>query len=208
VPSTIEYAIHSYVDEWYWTDRGARRALTYVPGHNYKEAALEQLGKFLRVYGIARNFPTAYGGSGDPLLRLMEQAKFEGDVNAAYVAFFRALEQQYKRKLYSAASKLLWVRFGSPFRLYDSYADRWLRHKGHAISTDESTWYGDYCDDWQQEFNECRDAIRDDCQELSGVKKFFVPHLDDESELESLLQQGWFHERVFDHYISWAEDPS
>jgi hypothetical protein len=205
MPSTIPYSVHSYVDEWLDTDREARGALIYVPGRSYtKDLALEHLGNFMRVYGIARNFPAAYGGAGESLLDLIEQSTFNQDVNEAYVAFFRSLKVKYGRNLYSAASKLLWLRFGSPFRLYDRFADKWLRRKG-KISTSEVTWYGEYCDLWQQQFEQHQEEIRDECVELSKAKRFFVPSTEDEIALETVLRETWFHERVFDHFISWPE---
>lgn len=205
MPSTIPYALHSYIDEWFDTDRDARRALIYVPGCSYaKDIALERLSNFMRVYGIARNFPAAYGGSGESLLALIEQTTFNNDVNDAYVAFFRALKVKYGRNLYSATSKLLWLRFGSPFRLYDQYADKWLRRKGR-ISTSEATWYGEYCELWTRQFEQHQEEICHECVELGKVKRFFVPFAADEVALEAVLKEEWFHERVFDHFISWPE---
>ena len=207
MPSTIAYSVHSYIDEWLETDRHARRAL--MDGKACEKAeALKQLGRFLRTYGIGRNFPSAKGGSQDALLALFERAELKADVNQTYIALFRELEQKYEKKLWSATSKLLWLKFGSPFRLYDQYADRWLRGAGYETSSDEMTWYGGFCESWDKAFNQYREEIRRKCREVSNVKELFIRNSGDERELESVLKEDWFHERVFDHFISWPEDQS
>lgn len=209
MPSTIPYASHSYVDEWLSTDRLARK--TFGNGTATESAEnLLVLQNFCRVYGIGRSFRKIDGEQHlASALRALLLTEHRGDVNETYVGLFLSLRKLYGLNLWSATSKLLWLRFGSPFRLYDQFADKWMKVNGAGSwGNDENEWYGKYCRLWQTQYDEHSSAIADACLKISKVREFFVINDEQSDSLAQALTQPWFHERVFDHYISWVESSS
>jgi hypothetical protein len=203
MPSTIAYAAHSYADEWLSVDRPAREVFRR-PETASEEVQLTQLEKFARAYGIGRNFKTLDTGENHlkPALHALLGVSYESDPNETYLALFDELKRVYGVQLWSATSKFLWLRFGSPFRLWDQYADKWLGKMGN-----DRNWYAEYCARWKVSYENHAVEVREACGRLLPVADTFSPNEEDVRDLQKSLTEEWFHERVFDHYISFAEGP-
>lgn len=198
MPSTIRYATLSYADEWLTTDKPAIQAIRQTDLPNEAEQ-LRQLEAFTHAYSVGRNFRRSSGDEHRllPALHALQRVEFAGDVNQTYKELFQTLKDAYDTNLWSATSKLLWLRFGSPFRIWDSFADKQI-----GPMRDSVDWYGEYCERWNAAFAPRSEEVAAACNTLRNFADFLSPDPEEVAELRIALGQDWFHERVFDHFIS------
>jgi hypothetical protein len=109
-----------------------------------------------------------------------------------------ALQKHYQKELCSAASKFLWLRFGSPIIIYDTIAWNWMCNAGGCLKNDG---YYQFCEGWNKEFENRRAEIANACAELPSIRKFLRPNDVSDSELLEVVSSDWFIERVFDHFM-------
>ena len=199
---SYHYSAHTYLDEWLWIDRDARRVLGYEEGKETdREIGRLKLLEVATYYRVIRNFPGE-----EPLSRLGtvwdEVAKVEKPQSAEEakrVVNQLAISIRPDHRLHSAASKFLWMRFGDPIVICDSVAWAWMRRQQNGLR-DSSSW-DDFYDRWQEEFAKREGKIRSACAELALMRKFMQPNVVTESEFTEAIRSNWFTRRVFDHFM-------
>jgi hypothetical protein len=204
------YAAHTYVDNWVVCDREARKVLGFGSGTTPTDKeACEQLKKVANIYSVTRNFRKEkvecerLSPVWKALLEIGEPTS-EEEAKSRVEELVVALEKHYENRLWSAASKFLWMRFGQPIIIYDSLTWDWIRNQeGYSAITT----YNEFYDAWQKKFNEHQKKIVAACAELlnANITKFLCPSEcpseEEEKEFEEMIRSSWFVERVFDFAI-------
>jgi hypothetical protein len=208
MPLNFHYAAHTYLDNWVRCDRNARRELDFgrdTPLDD--EQACKQIAVVANVYGIARNFSKdsekealRYSPVWAALKSFKTRPASEQDAKDCVERLVRELRATYEEGLLSAASKVLWMRFGSPIILYDRYAWNWMCSHGGCSRSGS---YADFNDAWRKSFLSRRNDVNDACDSLRGSKalRFLCPGDVTEKEFGEVVSSHWFAERVFDHAI-------
>ena len=106
--------------------------------------------------------------------------------------------------LLSAASKLLWLRCQSPVVIYDSRAVRALKRLGHPL---KQRAYGPYHDAWQETFEEHRNEIAAAASALPSISRFTAAAGRSKAQIDQLVNNAWFLERVLDQYLWIVGEP-
>lgn len=194
-----------YLNDWFQYDR------IFVEGLASKdhECRIITLRQAAQYYGVARNFKTlasetAAGNRLSAALNALEQVaeQFDGDrVDDEVDRLAARFKSTYKKYLVSAASKFLWLKFQSPVVIYDNRALNTLRNVCGEPLTDDS--YSIYRTAWRRQFQDHEDAIGSTCHELHRAKPFSLAHAQPDTDFSTLVNQHWFHERVFDKYLWW-----
>ena len=203
----FHYAAHTYVDNWVVCDREARKVLGFGSGATPTDKeACEQLKKVANIYSVTRNFRKEEDGCArlspvwKALLEIQKQPVNDTEAKYCVEKLVNTLKPTYGRELLSAASKFLWMRFGSPIIIYDSLTWDWIRNQEGYSSI---TRYNEFYDAWRKKFNEHQKEIVAACEELlnANVTKFLCPSEAEEKEFEQAVKSQWFYERVFDFVI-------
>jgi len=168
--------------------------------------ACKQLVAVAIHYNVMRGFKVEEEGTARlapvwDALRKMERPTSAEDAKAKVSHLVAELRHTYHQDLVSAASKILWMRFGSPIVIYDSIVSKWIYDKGDRPMSKD---YGYFYDAWQRKFGELGPEIRIVCEglkELSTLRKFFGLNDLCQDEFEKVVSSPWFAERVFDHAI-------
>jgi hypothetical protein len=206
----FHYAAHTYVDNWVVCDREARKVLGFRRGYQPEpEQVREQLIEVAKIYGIARNFRLELEGDNARLTPVWDALKEinepssdkdakDKDAKECVNKLVGLLKQTYKSELLSAASKFLWMRFGSPIIIYDLLTRNWIRNQREysKIKT-----YIEFYDAWRTNFDNHQKKIDAACEELlrAQVRKFLCPSDVTEEEYVQAVSSREFKERVFDH---------
>jgi hypothetical protein len=155
----------------------------------------------LQLFRVARTFP---GMADDRKLTLILNAlrAFSPDVISSPVETVTSLARQFRadfgKNNLSAASKLLWLTFRSPFLIYDARAVKGLKFLDHNFKNQH---YEDYYATWKTAYaNHERDLVRAVSQ-LPKLQPFFGTWQETKTSLGALSKQCWFRERVFDNYL-------
>jgi len=200
-------AAHTYVDNWVVCDRKARIVLGVRGDYQPEpEQAREQLVEVAKIYGIARNFRLELEGDTarlspvwDALKEIREPAS-DKDAKDCVNKLVETLKPTYGHELTSAASQVLWMRFGSPIIIYDLLTWNWIRNQREysKIKT-----YIEFYDAWRTNFDNHQKKIDAACEELlrAQVRKFLCPSDVTEEEYVQAVSSREFKERVFDHAI-------
>ena len=193
--STLEYAAYSYLDEYLRVDQRCISALSDEMRGD--EEVCNALTEIATYYRIIRNLSPKRCEETYRLspvleeLRKLERPKSSNDAVVLLGAFIEALDKRYGRKLISAASKILWMRFQSPVLIYDSLACEWLNEY------DYPAFYGR----WREEYKKVASKVENASRSLVNVKQFTLAAGMGDQELGRVVGANWFHERVFDHWI-------
>lgn len=148
------------------------------------------IAKFMRVYGIARNFHGTVKEDPDKYDALIKELETT-DVSAFDNVADRVLA--FESRLYSL--------YGEPHKLSAASKLLWLMHPKHSIIIDRLTakslgfaakieTYSKYVEAWQDGFSRGESQISEVCENLSV-----------EPDLESVISQTWFHQRVWDFHL-------
>lgn len=201
------YAAHTYVDNWVVCDREARKVLGFGSGTTPTDKeACEQLKKVATVYSVARNFRKEENGCArlspvwKALLEIQKQPVNDTDAKDCVEKLVNTLKPTYGRELLSAASKILWMRFGHPIIIYDSLTWKWMCQNGGCPTIRN---YGDFYKAWRTNFDNHQNDVVAACEVLKRVKarKFLCPIDVTDEEFEDAVSSPWFAERVFDHAV-------
>lgn len=148
------------------------------------------IASFVRVYGIARNFPGSVKEDPDKYRAVIEELE-KTDVSAFDNISDRVLDLESRlydryagRRRLSAASKLLWLMHPEDSILIDR-----LTAKSLGFAVDRTT-YPNYVAAWQDGFSRAESQIAEVCQTLSV-----------EPDLAREISQTWFHQRVWDFHL-------
>jgi len=208
MPLKFHYAAHGYADTWVTYDRKAREVLGFERATSPTvEGACKELKKVANDYRIARNFRKEIDGCErfspvwKALVEIKKRPDSEEDAKNYVNQMVESLKPTYKRVLLSAASKFLWMRFGSPIIIYDSLTAKWMCRNGNC----PNNWlYNDFYDAWRKKFNENQKEIVAACDALlkANITTFLCPSEcpseEEKNEFEQAVKSLWFAERVFD----------
>jgi hypothetical protein len=202
----FRYAAFTYLYEWVCYDRHFMKALKFPEGSETdSELARKELFEVAKHYDIIRNFKLEEGTPrllpAWSALKGIEAPASGEDAKERVTELVANLRDAYKRDLWSAASKFLWMRFQSPIVIYDSITWRWMCDNGGCP---RGGGYDGFYDAWQRKFDENKAEIRAACEELkelSTATKFFGSDKPSQQQFEADVSSGWFAERVFDHAI-------
>jgi hypothetical protein len=98
----------------------------------------------------------------------------------------------------SAASKLLWLTFRTPYIIYDTRTVAALRSLGCEFDNKD---YTRYYGAWHSSYDQHKLEIERAAERLTTLEPFFTTWHDSEDSLRAVTSQLWFHERVFDNYL-------
>jgi hypothetical protein len=164
------------------------------------------MGEIATNYGIARNFPTI------PETERFSKAlsaleKIGGSVTAENVGRkVNELAAQFRSDYgggnkIAASSKFLWFWHQSPIVIYDGNAFTYISKScGRTIHEHE---YKEYRNEWLEQFDRSEPDIRSACDKLVRIKKFLLDEYIANGQLERVIKERWFHERVFDKFLWW-----
>jgi len=94
-----------------------------------------------------------------------------------------------ERSFISMSSKLLWFKFKSPVIIYDTRAKKAIKYKSDN--------YAEYIKEWEKQYLKKQAQIKTACNNVAKLdKSFFYSGFN-----RKILQEKWFHERVFDIYL-------
>ena len=114
-------------------------------------------------------------------------------------ALAASLETNFCQFNLSAASKLLWLSFRTPYVVYDKRAaialSRNSAHKSIAKN------YTNFTNAWRAEYGRLFKQIKVAVANLPNAREFMPKTPLSNSELAALSTQSWFNERVFDIFL-------
>ncbi len=204
----LYHAAYSYLEECLSVDLKCIAALSDEL-RSEKEVCGE-LTAMATYYRIIRNFSSTACEEPfrlSPVLTELRPLKLPASDEAAIAlvdAFVDALTKHYDRRLISAATKILWMRFQSPIVIYDSLAWGALAKRGLLKGSDG---YREYLYAWRAAYQPIEDDVRSAAHELVAIKRFTLAADTRDQDLSKLVSNDWFCERVFDHWlISGAEN--
>ncbi len=204
------FAVRTYIHEWVEFDRHARTVLGTRSVVASDEDVLIQLKRVAVHYRVIRTLKIEGGGLKrlgpvwSALEGLTRPNSYE-DAKSCVNTLVGTLEQHYGQRLPSAASKFLWMRFGSPIVVYDSLTLDWMREYGGCPRNENS--YDDFYDAWRRNFRSHRAAIDQACERLIRARAFFRPNYITRVDFDKAVRSRWFEERVFDHALIRAAGP-
>ena len=198
--SSSDYHPHALRYLLLWLDRDRDFLLALRNKAMPRKERLQQLRRATSTYSVARNLrggptdnaPTRYA----PLLQILDALPADlprrGYANVDFTANRIRRAYQESNGLNSLSSKLLWLRFGRPFLVYDKRARTELGTPPDDLNEFEKV--------WRARFRQDRPAITSACAQLPEVLSFMpasVPH----NEIRRAIQARWFHERVLDQAL-------
>jgi hypothetical protein len=209
MPLNFHYAAHTYLDNWVECDRYARSILDFGSDSPVGiEQACKQIALVANIYGIAPNFSKdsekqalRYSPVWTAVALIKNRPASEQDAKDCVGQLVEALKPIYGLNLWSAASKLLWMRFGKPIVIYDSLAWKWMCNNGELSERDGS--YSKFYDAWRMSFRKYENDVDSACSDLrkTDARRFLCPFDLKDVEFEPLVSSDWFAERVFDHAV-------
>ncbi|WP_129591359.1 hypothetical protein [Salinicola tamaricis] len=195
----FNYFALMYLNDWYWWDKPFSERI----GGPDKDDSLEAFHGAAKYYKVTRNFS---GLKNEKRLATAEALVLDvkGPISANEAcetvrALAASFQEKYGKNAISAASKLLWLRFKSPIIIFDGRAVAWLRANKYKVPYGAS--YDTYCEKWLLAFDRHEERIREACEGLINVKQYSLVAEENHGELEGLVRQRWFLERVFDKYL-------
>ena len=159
-----------------------------------------QIRGVLNHYGVARNFKgisdKRAGKISADLLEVSGSRTREPSDKVIELA--GRFQKDFEQLNLSAASKLLWLRNQSPYRIYDARAIKGLRRLTKFDKAD----YRSYWEAWEREYEPRSSEISLAAHGLVSVPRKYTaaPSLTN-GQLTKLVRAEWFRERVFDIYL-------
>lgn len=200
MPSS-DYRPHALRYLMLWLDGDREFLLALRSKAMPRSERLQRLRRATWTYSVARNLR---GGPKDdtparyaPLLQILDALPADlprrGYANVLDFTAHRIRRvYQASNGLNSLSSKMLWLRFGPPFLVYDKRARTELGTPPDELNEFEKA--------WRARFREDRPAITSACAQLPEVLPFLpasVPH----KEIRRVIQTRWFHESVLDQAL-------
>lgn len=192
-PPTWDHCVTRYFQQWAGphnpadrTDKALRTDLRSPAPHVQRDALRRASAQYRVVRGLAKrhdegiNLPRL-----EPLRQAMEEctplATETFDPVVLVEALTDAIARRYDRRLPSLASKIAWLRFGSPVVIYDSYARK-------ALGLRAGIGYADYLAEWRALYDSEHAVIA-----ASTARATFTG-----PDAEVCRTSHWFQERVLD----------
>jgi hypothetical protein len=186
-----EYCAYRYLELWVRIEKSLYSAISGTH-------SASQIRDALNYYKIARNFKGLKEGEvaeniSKELLRIDGS---RGSYSKNVVDLASSFKKSCGQYNLSAASKLLWLRYRSP---YDSRAVAALRRMGHKFKNAD---YALYCEAWRKEFEERSGEILLAAQGLMKLPRKYTPAFAlTDDDLTAIVDSEWFIERVLDIYL-------
>lgn len=190
----IAYCALRYLLLWEQQERILHEAMRGFPSG-------ADLRKVLHNYRVARTFKGI--GKRENAERVLDKLRAIGDDNSLTpVAKVESLTEEFtndfEKSNLSAATKLLWLRYRGPYRIYDARAVRALKCRGRRFNSRN---YGQYAEAWQLEFHTKQVCIDSAIDLLPGLQPFLSQWHETTTSIRQLTTQQWFQERIFDIYL-------
>jgi hypothetical protein len=191
---SFEYCAMRYLLLWETGEREAHELMKRNP----TPAALR---KSLQLFRVARTFP---GIQDDQKLALILNAlrRFSRNGTSSPVENVTALAAQFRsdfdKNNVSAASKLLWLTYRSPYIICDRRAVTGLKLLKPNFKNKD---YADYFAAWKTTYAEHESGLFSAAEQLPKLQPFFGSWGETRDSLGSIAKQRWFLERVFDIYL-------
>lgn len=198
----FEYCSLHYLNQWIVYDK--KYCETLLNGS--EDNKLRILQKAAGFYKVARNLHTTDAVKPNEsykryqsVLDCIDSLK-ASDFSANPVAKVEEIERQISKQygdrgVLSLTTKLLWLKVKEPIVIYDSQARKALGSKDGK--------YPEYYAAWKEEFKRYQTQIADVCAKLPELH-LYAAHRTPKTDIEAVVNQNWFHERVFDIYL-WSK---
>lgn len=195
---TFDFCALQFLNQWFEKESGYCSQLLSSQSEEVNLAGLAAAAAYFR---IARNLPRAFEQNQGlsrykPVLKAIYSLDFvspEGAVDTVDAIQKHISEEYGGRNVLSLTTKLLWLRFKSPIRIYDSQART-------ALGTPEGE-YLPFYRAFSQAYTQHRAEIESACSRLSSVVTYSVRPDIEPTELNELVTSLWFKERVLDIYL-------
>ena len=198
----LKFLALQYLNDWYDDESDFVADLS---SSNDRDARLCCIQKAAKYYKVIRNFKILAGEKRlDKALQALDavgDSITDENVDLIVCELARTFQLTYGTNAISAASKFLWIRHRSPVVIYDDRAYRRL-NKGCGGESGQCD-YTKYRREWLKQFAKREEHLRLACAELVRVKDFSLAHAVADEDLERLVGNRWFRERVFDYFLWW-----
>jgi hypothetical protein len=191
---SFEYCSLRYLLLWETEERELHAAMTDRPSPLALRASMQH-------FRIARSFKgVAEERNARLILNALDRVGNNGTSSPCDNVMALATEFQnlFGKFNVSAASKLLWLTFRSPYIIYDARAVAALRSLGCKFENKD---YPKYYAAWHSRYDQHKVEIERAAERLTTLQPFFTTWHDSEESLRAVTRQLWFHERVFDNYL-------
>jgi len=175
----------------------------------YKEispnATKDSISNALAYFQVSRNFPDL---KKDGNLKLEKARKALVEIKAdkrhsTECEKVIKLSERFKKEFgsfnLSAASKLLWLSYRSPYIVYDKRAVTALKQKFNLKFNSHN--YTEYVSAWKSVYTNVEADIEKAILTLPTGRAFMPETALTDSQLTDLANQPWFKERVFDIFL-------
>lgn len=191
---SLEFCALRYLLLWHQTDSRLHDAMKAEPHVGDLRAALHN-------YGVARTFKGIkdHAKASCALQALREIDNQPGLSPVEKVEFLMGqFATHFERANLSAATKLLWLRYRSPFVILDARACTALVELKQKF---DKRSYAEYFDAWNAAFNQQKERVIAAADQLATVQPFFAAWHPTPTSVLDLVRQPWFLERIFDIYL-------
>ena len=190
---TFDFCALQFLNQWLEKEESYCDLLASTDIEDQRRA-LFKAGVHFRV---ARNLPRRFEVNGryQSILEVFNKNKIS-DVNLHNVV--GEVQEQISghyggRNVLSATTKFLWLKVKSPIRIYDKQARKVLGTKDKDfISFNEA---------FTDRYDKCEEEIIDACSKLKSILSYSVRPDIKHEELDKLVSEPWFRERVLDIYL-------
>jgi hypothetical protein len=193
----FEYCAARFLRQWQEREATLYEAISSTPSE-------DSIAEALAYFQVARNFA-----------KLKENPKNLGKIQRALVAvrgdetlpsacdkvmeLSGRFQKEFDQFNLSAATKLLWLSYRSPYVVHDKRAvtalKRQFRHKFSSRS------YAEYASAWRTEYKTAEAEIANAIANLPTGRAFMPKTSLTDADVTKLAKQSWFKERVFDIFL-------
>jgi hypothetical protein len=189
-----EYCAFRFLELWEKHEKDLHEDMQGTP-------SAYQIRNVLNHYRVARNFKGLSDEFAEKIsAHLVEVSDSRTEQSRDKVIELAGrFEKDFEQLSLSAASKLLWLRNQSPYRIYDAQAIKGLARVAKFRKGD----YKSYCETWESQYEPRSSEISRAANGLVNLmprEYTAAPSLTD-AQLLKLVSANWFRERVFDIYL-------
>ena len=191
---SFEYCALRYLLIWETEERDLHALMTNHPSSL-------ALRKSMQHFRVARSFKgVAEEQNANLILNALDRVSNQRTSSTCENVMALAAEFQthFGKFNLSAASKLLWLTFRSPYIIYDARAVAALRSLGCEFDNKD---YAKYYGAWHSKHDQHKLEIERAVERLTTLQPFFTTWHDSEDSLRAVTSQLWFRERVFDNFL-------
>lgn len=194
---TFDFCALQFLNQW--LDKESRYCeLLASKDLERQRRGLVQAGGHFR---IARNLPKMFEPANglsryQPVLDILKEIDCVSPSKVADIVKNKQqrISSQYGgRSVLSLTTKFLWLKFKSPVRIYDSQARI-------ALGTEQGD-FASFNEAFSARYAENKDQIIEACGKLKSVTSYSVRPDMTELEIDGIVSEQWFRERVLDIYL-------